>query len=122
MDLRKSAMYLLVTMLCVNAFSVMLYEVGISGEKIEPGWEQDEMETNLDFNQTVADYQWEIAYSDFVFGVLRWLGIAWGLVTGFPTLLKSGGVPGFIVDPLNVIWLFMWLTVGLLYYVGGREA
>lgn len=121
MDLRRSAMYLLVVMLCVNAWCIMLYEVSIGPVKVEPGWEQDSMEENLDFNATLQEYTWNVAYSDFVFGVLRWLGVVWGLIAGFPILLSSAGVPSFIVGPLYVIWSFIWFTVGLLYYIGGRE-
>lgn len=122
MDLRRSAMYILVTMLCVNAWCMMLYEVGIGSTKVEPGWEQDLMEANLDLNSTLREYTWDVAFSDFVFGVLRWTGVAWNLIVGFPNLLRSSGIPSFIVDPLYVVWGFMWFTVGLLYYIGGREA
>lgn len=122
MDLRKSAMYLLIVMLSVNAWCLMLYEVDIGPVKVEPGWEQDSMEENLDLNATLQEYTWDVAYSDFVFGLLRWLGVVWGLIAGFPNLLSSAGVPSFIVDPLYVIWSFIWFTVGLLYYIGGREA
>lgn len=122
MELRKSAMYMLVGMLCVNAWSMMLYSVGIGPMKPEPGYDQDTMEANLDLNATLTQYSWDVAYSDFVFGLLRWMGVVWGLIAGFPTLMSSSGVPSFIVDPLYVIWTFMWFTVGLLYYVGGREA
>ena len=121
MELRRSAIYLLVVMLGVNAWCTMLYYVDIGPMKPEPSYDQDTMEQNLDLNATMQEYSWDVAYSDFVFGLLRWLGVVWGLIAGFPILLSSSGVPSFIVNPLYVIWAFMWFTAGLLYYIGGRE-
>jgi len=121
MDMRKSAIYLLVGMLCINGWSMMLYEVGISGEVAEPSWNQTAMEENLDANATLTYYSWDIAYSDFVTGTLKFIGVVWGLVVGFPQLLSSSGVPGFIVDPLYIIWMFLWFGTVLMYWIGGRE-
>ena len=121
MDLRKSAMYALVTMLCVNAWCTMLFEVGISGDVATPTWNQTAMEENLDANATLTNYSWDIAYSDFVTGTIRFIGIVWGLVTGFPNLLISAGIPSFITDPLYIIWLFMFFGTVLMYYIGGRD-
>ena len=115
-------MYILIVMLCVNAWSMMLYSVAIGPVKPEPSMNQTEWESNTDLNSTLSSYSWgEVAYSDFVFGLLTWLGVVWGLIAGFPTLMSSAGVPDFIVDPLYLVWGFMWFTAGLLYYIGGRD-
>ncbi len=79
------------------------------------------MEENLDANATLTSYSWDIAYSDFVTGTLKFIGVVWGLVVGFPTLLTSSGVPSFIADPLYVIWLFIWFGTVLMYWIGGRD-
>ena len=115
-------MYILVVMVSVNAFSTMMYYVGIGPVGIMPAWNQTDMETNLDANATLADYSWETAvYSDFIYGTLTFLGVIWGLVVGFPNLLSSAGVPAFITDPLYAVWLLVTFIAVIVGLIGGQD-
>jgi len=115
-------MYILVVMVSVNAFSTMMYYVGIGPVGIQPAWNQTDMETNLDANATLADYSWETAvYSDFIYGTLTFLGVIWGLVVGFPNLLSSAGVPSFITDPLYAVWLLVTFIAVIVGLIGGQD-
>ena len=122
MNLKRSSFYLLVVMLGVNAWSMMLNSAGIGPIGIQPAFNLTAMEANLDANATLADYSWTtVFYSDFIFGVLTWIGIAWGLVAGFPNLLSAAGVPTFITDPLYIVWLFILFTTTILGVIGGQD-
>ncbi len=122
MNLKRSSFYLLVVMLGVNAWSMMLNSAGIGPIGLQPAFNLTAMEANLDANATLADYSWTtVFYSDFIFGVLTWIGIAWGLVAGFPNLLTAAGVPSFITDPLYIVWLFILFTTTILGVIGGQE-
>ncbi len=121
MDLRKSSIYLLVLLVCINAWCTMLYHVDIEGPAVNPGWNETAWSENLDVNATLETYTWDVAYSDFVFATIQALRIVYGLVLGAPTLFSSLGVPNFIVNTLYGAWLFIWALVFLLYYIGGRE-
>jgi len=114
--------YILIVMVSVNAFSTMMYYVGIGPVGIQPAWNQTDMETNLDANATLADYSWETAvYSDYIYSALTLLGVLWGLVIGFPNLLSSAGVPSFITDPLYVVWLLVTFIAFIGGRIGGQE-
>ena len=107
----------MVVMLSVNAFSMMMLEAGLGTVGVQPAFNLTAMEQNLDANATLADYSWTtLNYSDFVFSVLTIIGVLWGLVTGFPQLLISAGVPSFITDPLYIVWLF----ITFIAIIGGR--
>ncbi len=121
MDLRKSSTYLLVLLVCINAWCTILNEVGITGEITTPTWNQTAWEDNLDANATLTEYSWDVAYSDFVTGTLRVLGVVWGLVLGAPMLFTSLGVPSFIVTTIYGAWILMWFMVVLMYWIGGRD-
>ena len=104
-------------MMSVNAFCMMLYDAGIGPVGIQPAWNQTAIETNLDANQTLADYSWETAvYSDYIYSALTLLGVLWGLVTGFPSLLTAAGVPSFIALRLYGVWLL----ITFIAFIGGR--
>ena len=122
MNLKRSSFYILVVMLGVNAFSMMMTEAGIGVVGIQPAFNATAMEQNLDANATLSHYSWTtIAYSDFIFGVLTFVGVAWGLVAGFPSLLTSAGVPSFITTPLYIVWLFITFVTFILGVVGGQD-
>lgn len=122
MNLKRSSFYILVVMLGVNAFSMMMTEAGLGTVGVQPAFNVTAMEQNLDANATLSDYSWTtVFYSDFIFGVLTFLGIAWGLVAGFPTLLSSAGVPTFITTPFYIVWLFITFTTFILGVVGGQD-
>ena len=121
MDMRKSGMYLFVVMLCFNAVSQMLYSVGIVGPQPKPGFPSG-FTGSVDPQENLENYDWAVAYSDFVKGVLTIIDTMGGLILyGFPRLLLNSGVPSFIVTPLAAIWSLMWFLVFLLNYVGGRD-
>ena len=112
----------MVVMLSVNAFSMMMMEAGIGPMGLQPAFNITAMEQNLDANATLADYSWTtVFYSDFIFSVLTWIGVVWGLVTGFPTLLSAAGVPSFITRPLYVVWLFITFVAIIVARIGGGE-
>lgn len=122
MNLKRSAFYILVVMLGINAFSMMLSEAGIGETGVQPAFNVTAMEQNLDVNATLADYSWTtVFYSDFIYGVLTFIGVAWGLIAGFPQLLTSAGVPSFITDPLYIVWLFISFTTFILGVIGGQD-
>lgn len=114
--------YLLVVMMSVNAWSMMLYSVGIGPVGLQPGFNITAMEQNLDANQSLADYAWaSTVFNDFVFSTLTFLGVIYGLVLGFPTLLSSAGVPSFITNPLYIVWLLVTFIAIIVGYVGGQD-
>lgn len=121
MDVRKSSMYILITMLCVNAWSMMLSEVGIQvglpSDLIDP----EEFLDNTDVEGVADTWQWDVEFSDIAFGTIRFLTTAVGLINGFPRLLSQAEVPSFIVNPLSIVWYFMFFTTVVLYYIGGRD-
>lgn len=122
MNLKRSTFYILVVMLGTNAFSMMLNQAGIGPIGIQPAFNLTAMEANLDANATLADYSWTtVFYSDFIFGVLTFVGVVWGLVAGFPQLLIAAGVPSFITDPLYVVWLLITFITMILGVVGGQD-
>jgi len=122
MNLKRSFFYMIVVMVSINAFSTMMYYVGIGPSGIGPAWNQTDMEQNLDANATLTDYSWETAvYSDFIYGTLTFLGVVWGLVVGFPNLLSSSGVPSFITDPLYVVWLLVGFIAVIVGLIGGQD-
>ena len=123
MNLKRSSFYILVVMLGVNAFSMMMQEAGIGPVGLQPAFNLTSMEQNLDANATLADYSWTtVFYADFIFGVLTWIGVVWGLVAGFPQLMIAAGVPSFITDPLYIVWLFITFTSIILGVIGGQDA
>jgi len=114
--------YILVVMMGVNAFSMMLNTAGIGTTGITPGFNVTAMEQNLDANATMGDYSWTtVFYTDYIYSVLKFLGVIWGLVTGFPNLLISAGVPSFITTPLYIVWLLITFIAIIVARVGGGE-
>jgi len=122
MNLQRSMYYILVVMMSVNAFSMMLNEAGIGPTGITPAFNLTAMEQNLDANATMESYSWTtLFYTDYIYSVLTYLGVIWGLVTGFPNLLISAGVPSFITRPLYVVWLLITFIAIIVARVGGGE-
>ena len=122
MNLQRSMLYVLTVMISINAFSMMLNSAGIGTVGIDPAFNVNAMEENLDANATLADYSWTTtSYSDFIYSVLTWTGVIWGLVTGFPNLLVAAGVPSFITTPLYIVWLFITFSAIILGRIGGGD-
>lgn len=114
--------YVMVVMLSINAWSMMLYEAGIT-VGLQPAFNLTAMEANLDANATLADYSWTtVFYSDNPFSILTLVGVLWGLVTGFPNLLIAAGVPSFITTPLYIVWLFITFVAIIVARMGGQDA
>ena len=122
MNLQRSMLYVLTVMVSINAFSMMLNEAGIGPIGITPAFNITAMEKNIDANATLLDYSWTTtSYSDFIYSVLTWTGVIWGLVTGFPNLLIAAGVPSFITRPLYIVWLFITFSAIILGRIGGGD-
>ena len=122
MNLQRSMLYVLTVMISINAFSMMLNSAGIGPVGITPAFNTTAMAENIDANATLLDYSWTTtSYSDFIYSVLTWTGVIWGLVTGFPNLLVAAGVPSFITTPLYIVWLFITFSAIILGRIGGGD-
>lgn len=121
MNLRGSAMYLFICMVCINAFSYMLYSVDIRGVKPEPGWNETEIQNSMDMDTVIGSWDWNIEFYDLVFAVKWFIGAMWGMIMGFPQLCTEFQVPSFITTPMYFIWSILWGVVVMMAWVGGRD-
>ena len=122
MDLRRSAMYLLVVMICWNASCTILEGAGI-GMPVTPGFSDIDALPNR-VNATVYDYSPDPAfnYGNFVAGMVKFFDVIGSvLLYGAPAMLLSMDIPDFIVTPLLGVWAFIWFAIITLYWIGGRE-
>jgi len=122
MTLKSNAFYLLFYMVCINGMSMIFYDAGIQPMTITPSWNQTGLDEALDANATLSSYSWDVAYNDFVFGTLSFLGKIGSLIyDGFPVMLQKANVPAFIYEPLNTIWRFLWFITIILGLIGGQN-
>jgi len=120
MEIRTATMYGIFVMMCINAFAIMLNQVGIEGVPI-PAWDETQME-NLNVSATIEGGSFETTqFYDIGGGLLTWWYKCVPIIEAFPQLLASYGVPSFIYNPIHTIWRFMWMAFVTLVALAGRN-
>jgi hypothetical protein len=122
MTISSKAIYILITVVCCNAFSVMLYSSGVEMPVVEPSFNVTQFIEITDVNETLRNYDYSVPYSDFPFGVLNFISTLWDLVFwGYPKLLLGFGMPSAITWALFAPYGLMWMLVIILNWIAGRD-
>ena len=121
MELGRAAIYGLFVMMCMNAVSIMLGQIGITGVPVS-AWNQTNVEQSLNASEIVDTWTWQ---NPSCYDIAKGLTFFWyrtvPIIESFPNLLQSYGCPSFIYNPIHNIWRRSWTTIVALVIIAGRR-
>lgn len=121
MELGRASIYILITMMCINAVSAMMGHIGIEGVPAT-AWNQTQFEEAVNPDPMVMQWApWQQPFWDIGYGLITWWQTTVPVIEAFPAMLDAYGCPGFIYSPIFNIWRFMWITTIALVIISGRR-
>ena len=114
----KLTYYVLAVMMCFNAATVILANIGIEGTPIA-AFSSDQLAEAYNATEIVSG--WNPASQDF-YDVGAGLQFLWSknvpLIESFQETLQVYGAPDALVQPLRAIWRFFWVGFVISFFSG----
>lgn len=116
----KVTYYALIFMLCLNGATMLLNGLEIVGVPIDP-WNPDQVESSMNATEVVESLDW---FERTFYDVGAGLGFFWSLnvpvIESFTGTLQAYGCPGLILNPIRLIWRFIWVGF-VICFISGRN-
>jgi len=107
-------------MLCLNMGALMMKGLGIGGVLTPTSTGQ--LESAWNSTEVVSTWSWP-GTGSLVGDVMSGLRFFWTrnvpFIESFMSLLTSAGCPWVILEPIRVVWRFLWFTF-VIEFISGR--